>query len=48
MQDKTEITAIFKEKMGDLVHEFMNFNALKIILKIQEKIIKTDPDLILT
>ena len=35
--------------MGDFVHDFMNFNALKIILKIhKKKIIKKDPGLILT
>ena len=28
--------------IGDLVHDFMNFNALKIILKIQKKIIKLE------
>ena len=32
--------------IGDLVYDFMNFNALKIILKIL-KIIKKDPALIL-
>ena len=30
----------------DLVHDFMNFIALKIILKINKKKIKTDPGLI--
>ena len=33
--------------ISDLVHEFRNFNALKIILKIHKKI-KKDPGLILT
>ena len=32
---------------SDLVHDFMNFNALKIILKNHKKI-ETDPGLILT
>ena len=32
----------------DLVHDFINFNALKIILKIHKKIIKKDPGLTLT
>ena len=27
---------------SDLVHDFMNFNALKIILKIHKEIIKTE------
>ena len=27
------------------MHDFINFNALKIILKIHKKIIKKDPDL---
>ena len=30
MQDKREIPAIVNEKISDLVHDFMNFNALKI------------------
>ena len=34
--------------ISDLVHDFMNFNALKIILKIHKKRIKKDPDLTLT
>ena len=34
--------------IGDLVHDFMNFNALKIILKIHKKIIKKDQGLTLT
>ena len=34
VQDKREIPAIVNEKISDLVHDFMNFNALKIILKI--------------
>ena len=34
--------------ISDLVHDFMNFNALKIILKIHKKIVKKDPRLILT
>ena len=46
MQDKREIPAIVNEKISDLVHDFMNFCALKIILKIHKKI-KTDPGLIL-
>ena len=37
MQDKREIPAIVNEKISDLVHHFMNFNALKIILKIHKK-----------
>ena len=32
----------------DLVHDFINFNELKIILKIHKKIIKKDPGLTLT
>ena len=47
MQDKREIPAIISEKISDLVHDFVNFNALKIILKIHTKI-KKDPGLILT
>ena len=31
----------------DLVHDFINFNALKIILKTHKKIIKKDPGLTL-
>ena len=34
--------------ISDLVHDFINFNALKIILKIHKKIIKRDSGLILT
>ena len=34
--------------ISDLVHDFINFNALKIILKIHKKIIKKDPGLTLT
>ena len=34
--------------IGDLVYDFMNFNALKIILKIHKKILLKDPDLVLT
>ena len=34
--------------ISDLVHDFMNFNALKIILKIHKKITNKDPGLILT
>ena len=34
--------------INDLVHDIMNFNALKIILKIHKKIIKKDPVLTLT
>ena len=34
--------------VNDLVHDFINFNALKIILKIHKKIIKKDPGLTLT
>ena len=30
MQDKREIPAIVNEKISDLMHDFMNFNALKI------------------
>ena len=30
-QDKREIPAIVNEKISDLVHDFMNFNALKIL-----------------
>ena len=37
MQDKREIPVIVNEKISDLVHDFMNFNALKIILKIHKK-----------
>ena len=33
---------------GQLAHDFMNFNALKTILKIHKKIIKKDQGLILT
>ena len=47
MQDKRKIPAIVNEKISDLVHYFINFNALKIIKKINKKI-KTDPGLILT
>ena len=36
------------EVISDLVHDFMNFNALKIIKKIYLKKSKTDPGLILT
>ena len=32
--------------ISDLVHDFMNFNTLKIILKIHKKIIKKDPGLL--
>ena len=32
----------------DLVHDFINFNALKIISKIHKKIVKKDPGLTLT
>ena len=46
MQDMREIPAIVNEKISDLVHDFINFNALKIILKIHKKN-KTDPGLIL-
>ena len=42
-----EIPAIVNEKISDFVHDFMNFNALKIIIKIHKKI-KTGPGLILT
>ena len=48
MQDKREIPAIGNEKISDLVYDFMNFNALIIILKIHKKQFKTDPGLILT
>ena len=47
MQDRREIPTIVNDKLSDLVHDFMNFNALKLILKIHKKIIKTDPGLIL-
>ena len=47
MQDKREIPAIVNEKISDLVHDFINFNALKIILKIHKKI-KKYPGLIHT
>ena len=30
MQDMREISQIVNEKISDLVHDFMNFNALKI------------------
>ena len=33
--------------VSDLVHNFMNINALKNIFKIHKKIIKKDPSLIL-
>ena len=36
------------EVISDSVHDFMNFNALKIIKKIYFKKSKTDPGLILT
>ena len=47
MQDMGEIPATVNEKISDLVQDFVNFNALKIIKKIHKKI-KTDPRLILT
>ena len=47
MQHKREIPAIVNEQISDLVHDFMNFNALKIILKIHKKN-KIHPGLILT
>ena len=34
--------------INDLVHDFINFKVLKIILKIHKKIIKKDPGLTLT
>ena len=37
MQDKREISGIVNEKISDLVPDFMNFNALKIINKIHKK-----------
>ena len=37
MQDVREIPAIVNEKISDLVHDFMNFKALKIIKKIHKK-----------
>ena len=40
---KTEISGIVNEKISVLVSDFMNFNALKFILKIHKKIIKKDP-----
>ena len=30
MQDNRDISAIVNSKISDLVHDFMNFNALKI------------------
>ena len=33
MQDNRDIPAIVNEKISDLLHDFMNFNALKIIKK---------------
>ena len=53
---KTRLITSFKKntvnailfKLCDLVHDFMNFNALKIIQKIHKKKIKKDPGLILT
>ena len=42
MQSKKKIPAIVNEKISDLVHNFMNFNGLTIILKINLKKIKTD------
>ena len=40
MHDKKEIPAIVNEKISDLVHDFMNFNALKIIKKFIKKLEK--------
>ena len=37
MQDEREIPAIANEKISDLVHDFMNFKALQIILKIHKE-----------
>ena len=37
MQSKKKIPAIVNEKISDLVHNFMNFNGLTIILKINLK-----------
>ena len=37
MEDKREIPAVINEKISDLVHDFMNFNALKIHKKIHKK-----------
>ena len=34
--------------ISDLMHDFMNFNALKTTLKIHKKIVTKDPGLILT
>ena len=48
MQDMREIPAIVSEKISNLVLDFINSNALKIILKIHKKKIRTDPGLILT
>ena len=48
MQNKNKIPAIVNEKISDLVHDFMNFSALKIILKINRKKIRTNLGLILT
>ena len=44
------LNAILFQVISDLVNDFikLNFNALKIILKIHKKIIKRDPGLILT
>ena len=36
--EKREILAIINEKISDLVHDFMNFNGLEIILKIHKKL----------
>ena len=42
------MNVILFQVISDLVHDFINFNALKIILKNHNKIIKKDPGLILT
>ena len=47
MQNKRKIPVILNEKISDLVHDFMNFNVLKLFVKLIKKI-KTDPGLILT
>ena len=40
MQDKRETPAIVNEKISDLVPDFMNFIASKIILKIHKKYLR--------
>ena len=49
MSYRSEISLCYSfEVISDLVHDCMNFNALKIIKKIYLKKSKTDPGLILT